>query len=590
MNSPVAPSYTALLYGELDIAMIELSYPVDLVRCDNFKKLKSAFRSHNVVIVLMAINTMQQEVDVKDHLIWIRKQLKSSVHITLVVGEQAINEDDFWSEHVDDIISSVTAYKTRISSKLNRIIQRQIQQDSDLQKKTRQTDLLIAVNQFAQLREPTMELTRKFAVKLANYCGSSNAFIIKSNTQLNITNCIDNSKLKADSPLFSIVEKLNIKASQTTPDVCMIVDEGLEQQISSLFDEHTGSYLLFPIVVYGQQALAIVCFISEQQMQSISIQQVDVMKEAALQLTILLERRVAETKLKAQYQRLKTTLHQLNLTKEQLVHSEKMAAVGKLAAGIAHEINNPLSFVLSNLDPLDEYMDTLIKLLGLHDDLLKNLNTSFDEKSLSIKSLIENEQQDADVEFMVSDIKAIMGDSKEGLIRVKEIISDLSQLSRQQDSESEQVNISLLLEESLKLFKYEIDKSITLTVDCDQDLTAHSNKGYMQRILTNLVNNAIQSLNNTTLDNKHIALSCHTEGDSLLISVTDNGPGIQPKDLKSVFEPFFTTKPVGAGTGLGLSVCYGLAKKLNGNLTAASKPNQETRFTLTLPFKTAPAD
>ena len=152
------------------------------------------------------------------------------------------------------------------------------------------------------------------------------------------------------------------------------MEDALQTRLEAETGKQIEAILSFPLVVYDQVIQSVVCLIDKAQMRNVSVQQIDIMKEASLQLRILIERRVAENKLKSQFQRLKNALQELQVTKDQLVHSEKMAAVGKLAAGIAHEINNPLSYVLGNLEPLDEYVETIVKLLGLHDELLKNLD------------------------------------------------------------------------------------------------------------------------------------------------------------------------------------------------------------------------
>lgn len=453
-----------------------------------------------------------------------------------------------------------------------------------LQQAKAQTDLLLSINHFAQFRTPWQTLVLDFATGLAGFSNATTSLLFDNKQQslieLELSTELD-CKLSKQT-IGKLSEQVIPATELTQPNVNLLVEQTLYQLLLSDTNKEIEAILTFPLVVYDQIVQTVVCLIDKEQMSKISVQHIDTMKQAAIQLTILIERRVAENKLKSQYQRLKNALQELQETKDQLVHSEKMAAVGKLAAGIAHEINNPLSYVLGNLEPLDDYVETIVKLLTMHDELLGNLDESLSEQSHSLRLQIEQEQEEEDLDFVLQDIKAIVDNSKEGLLRVRDIINDLSSFSRQQPLELQTFNVKELLEETVRLLKYELSNGVEIKLKEQMyfDICAH--RGFIQQILTNLIKNAINALQDAAIKAGCIELSYYELGEDLVITVTDNGPGIPAEIQKSIFTPFFTTKGVGEGTGLGLSVSYNLAKKMNGRLELESEQGKTT-FSLTLP-------
>lgn len=448
-----------------------------------------------------------------------------------------------------------------------------------------QTNLLLSINHFAQFRIPWQTLLSDFAMSLSSFCGAASTFLY-DNKQKKLSQVFAEGDGGEKEISQNLLDELALSVKPLTelsqPNVNLIIEQSIEQRLHQEANVEVEAVLSFPLVVYEQNFQTIICLIDKTQMSKVSVQQIDIMKEAAIQLKILIERRVAENKLKSQFQRLKNTLQELQSTKEQLVHSEKMAAVGKLAAGIAHEINNPLSYVLGNLEPLDEYVKTITKLLTMHDELIGNLGESLSEDSTHLMLRIEQEQEQEDLDFVLEDIKAIVDNSKDGLLRVKDIINDLSSFSRQQPLELQTFRISELLSETIRLMKYEVSEEIELKLMNEDGMEIEAQRGFTLQILTNLVKNAIHAIQDAAVDSGKVVLSYFSDQGQIKIKVEDNGPGI-PEDIQqSIFTPFFTTKGVGKGTGLGLSVSYNLAKKMNGSLALDSEPGR-TAFTLSLP-------
>lgn len=451
-----------------------------------------------------------------------------------------------------------------------------------------QTELLLSINHFAQFRIPWQTLLTDFALSLSSFCGAASTFLFDNKkqcmTQISAHHEQDMGYNVATNLLKELTETVKPLTELSQPNVDLMIDEGIVQRLADEASIDVEAILSFPLVVYEQNFQTIICLIDKVQMSKVSVQQIDIMKEAAIQLKILIERRVAENKLKSQFQRLKHTLQELQSTKDQLVHSEKMAAVGKLAAGIAHEINNPLSYVLGNLEPLDDYVKTITKLLTMHDELLSNVGESLTEQSSNLKSQIVQEQEEEDLDFVLEDLKAIVDNSKDGLLRVKDIINDLSSFSRQQPLELQTFDVKDMLDETVRLLKYEISDGINVEIVSNQYLEVVAQRGFTQQIVTNLVKNAIHAIQDAATEDGIISLSYHTNANDVEIKVKDNGPGIPADIQQSIFTPFFTTKGIGKGTGLGLSVSYNLAKKMDGNLQLDSEVGN-TIFTLTLPVK-----
>ena len=488
--------------------------------------------------------------------------------------------------NVDEIITSYEQLSTQHYRLVNlyNLIDKKDEQASQLQS---QTDLLLSINHFAQFKIPWKTLLSDFALSLSAFCGAASVFLYDNKHQILSQVLSDNNDLPSDFLVSeSMAQELALSVRPLTqlaqPNVNLMIEPTVEQRLSEEIGIDIEAILSFPLVVYDQNYQTIICLIDEKQMSKVSVQQIDIMKEAAIQLRILIERRVAESKLKSQFQRLKNTLQELQTTKEQLVHSDKMAAVGKLAAGIAHEINNPLSYVLGNLEPLDDYIKTISKLLSMHEELLGQLGESISESSNDLKQQIVQEQEEEDLDFVLEDIKAIVDNSKDGLLRVKDIINDLSSFSRQQPLELQAFCLSDLLEETVRLMKFEVSEGIELKIVSNEFIEIEAQRGFTQQILTNLVKNAIHALQDAAVEGGVINLSYELVGESVNISIEDNGPGIPEEIQKSIFTPFFTTKGVGKGTGLGLSVSYNLAKKMNGSLSLTSEVGK-TKFILSLP-------
>ncbi|ABG40057.1 signal transduction histidine kinase [Paraglaciecola sp. T6c] len=294
---------------------------------------------------------------------------------------------------------------------------------------------------------------------------------------------------------------------------------------------------------------------------------------------------------------------ELKSTQEQLVQAEKMASLGQLAAGVAHEINNPIGFVSSNLTSLSEYADVYVK-LGQHITDWQSSETPEDRKKYE-NSLIEFIQSE-NLAFMQEDIQALINESNEGLIRVKDIVSGLKQFSRADSKESQYFDINDCVKTTLSMVSNELKYHCDIVTHLQDVPQVNINVGKICQVLTNLFINAGQAIGSQNTSRQSIApqsiapqsiapqgvitIETYSHHELVYVVVSDTGHGIPAENLKRLFDPFFTTKPEGQGTGLGLAISFGIAQEHGGDLSVFSEEHKGSRFTLSLPVTTLPTE
>jgi two-component system NtrC family sensor kinase len=274
-------------------------------------------------------------------------------------------------------------------------------------------------------------------------------------------------------------------------------------------------------------------------------------------------------------------IQKLEEAHNQLHQSEKLASIGQLAAGVAHEINNPIGFVNSNLGSLKNYVD---QLMGLIDDLsttMEPLLTGNPEVKKSVDAL----KRKADLDFLREDIGALITESIDGTTRVRQIVQDLRDFSRTGEIAMEWVDLHAGLESTLNVVSNEIKYKAEIVRDYGTLPRVECRPSQINQVFMNLLVNAAQAIP----QKGKITLKSGTADDKVWISVSDTGSGIPPEILARIFDPFFTTKPVGKGTGLGLSVSYGIIEKHGGRIEVASQPGEGTTFTVWLPTRQSAA-
>lgn len=273
---------------------------------------------------------------------------------------------------------------------------------------------------------------------------------------------------------------------------------------------------------------------------------------------------------------LQSTFDELKLAQQQLIQTEKMASMGQLAAGLAHEINNPVGFVKSNVGSLSRYTHSFIQLHALVNELMHSGDISERDQLIEdLKALCENE----DFDFISEDAKELLIDIKEGLARVIDIVQNMSVFSRV-DSDAKQIfNVNRCIETTAKMAKKQIERQGSIKLILGKLPDTLINVGKINQVLTNLIVNAAQAIE----ENGQVIVKSRQEGDKLKITVVDTGKGIAEAHLERIFDPFFTTKPEGEGTGLGLSISFDIVKEHGGQLSVSSKVGKGTIFTIILP-------
>jgi len=267
----------------------------------------------------------------------------------------------------------------------------------------------------------------------------------------------------------------------------------------------------------------------------------------------------------------------------QLFQSEKMASIGQLAAGVAHEINNPVGFVNSNLHTLGGYQHEIKELIVRYQEVLADIKTHFngdnDRSILQKISAIEGFETDMDLDFILEDCPQLIGESQEGTDRIKKIVIDLKDFAHPGGQDLQMVNINKCIESTLNIVWNELKYNAEVIKDLGQIPDIEGYPQQLNQVFMNLLVNAAQALQ----EKGEIKIQTRQVDGNVEIIISDTGCGIPDEDLKKIFDPFFTTKPVGKGTGLGLNVSYNIIKKHNGTIAAASEVGQGTAFTIALP-------
>ncbi len=272
---------------------------------------------------------------------------------------------------------------------------------------------------------------------------------------------------------------------------------------------------------------------------------------------------------------LNRALEDLRRTQAQLIDSEKMASLGQLTAGVAHEINNPINFVSGNVQPLRRDIQDILSILRQYDEIVRQHHLEGAFKS------IEAFKEDLDFDLVLSEIDKLLDGIGEGAARTAEIVKGLRNFSRMDEHELKPASINQGIDSTLLILHNKIKDRIEVIRDYGEfpDIMCHP--GQLNQVFMNILNNAQEAIEGKGT----ITIRTRKAGDSVRISIRDSGKGIPEEARKKIFDPFFTTKEVGKGTGLGLSISYGIIEKHNGTIEVKSEPGKGSEFIITLPAK-----
>lgn len=303
--------------------------------------------------------------------------------------------------------------------------------------------------------------------------------------------------------------------------------------------------------------------------------------------------RSSEAELKHQKEQLSEAIQEIKNTQATLIQTEKMASLGQLVAGIAHEINNPISFIYGNLNHVNNYTKDLLSLVDLYRQALPDANPE-----------IQTALEEIDIDFVGDDLPKTLASMQAGVERIRKIVMSLRSFARLGEADLKVVDIHEGIESTLTMLQHRLTEAETgeiLTLKEYQSLPlVECYAGQINQVLMHIITNAIDALQGEFLEQRSMAhtpraakhgqptLKIRTEQiqpDRIAIAISDNGPGMPEATQKRIFDPFFTTKPVGSGTGLGMSVSYQvIVEKHGGTITCESQPGQGTTIKIEIPI------
>ncbi|MEO6851052.1 MAG: 7TM diverse intracellular signaling domain-containing protein, partial [Mucilaginibacter sp.] len=298
---------------------------------------------------------------------------------------------------------------------------------------------------------------------------------------------------------------------------------------------------------------------------------------------VMLESKVEERtfELNESNHELNAALENLKSTQTQLVESEKMASLGQLTAGIAHEINNPINFVTSNINPLKRDIDQMIDAMGVIENIAMS-NALPEEK---LKQIAEYKEE-LDLDYLTTEIAHLIKGINEGANRTAEIVKGLRIFSRLDEDDLKETDINEGLESTLVIANNMLNNKIEVIKQYGDMPKVECYAGKLNQVFLNIISNAVYAIQKKFGDNAGGQITIKTSHDeaSAIIEIDDNGTGMDDRTQKKIFEPFFTTKDVGEGTGLGMSIVYNTIKKHNGSIAVNSVPGEGTGFIIQIPL------
>ncbi len=289
----------------------------------------------------------------------------------------------------------------------------------------------------------------------------------------------------------------------------------------------------------------------------------------------IIRRQRVETELAQNLEQQKALNHRLEETQNQLVQSEKMASLGQLAAGVAHELNNPIGFVYSNMGTLESYLHDIFSIMAAYDAL--------EQKACANQELVQvgRLKKEKDYDYIKQDIFQLMAQSRDGLMRMRKIVQDLKDFSHVGEDGWKWADLHRGLESTLNIVWNELKYKCQVIKEFGELPQVYCMASQLNQVFMNLLMNAAQAIE----DKGVITIRTGAENEEVWVEIEDTGKGIAPENVNRIFEPFYTTKPVGQGTGLGLSLSYGIVKKHHGRFEVHSEIGKGTRMRIWLPVK-----
>jgi signal transduction histidine kinase len=441
-------------------------------------------------------------------------------------------------------------------------------QFNDLMKQKKESDYLLAIAQLAKSDLDLAGLVKQYIMATVKYLEADVAryTYLKENVVMHG----DAIGKEAQLPNYKgdFYSKIYLMENRFT---CSLNDINHPSLTNKLLEREINRVLFLPIKCFGK--VSTVCEIYLPKALDIESDILDQCQVAGYQIGGMIEANINVKKLKSSYLELKTSNDKLKKAQSQLVHSEKMASLGQLAAGVAHEINNPIGFVTSNIETLKDYSSSIADYFVLSQQYLKS-------PEAKIKQDIQELDDEQDFTYVLNDIGELITESVGGLIRVKDIVANLKSFARTDDEETCAFDVNHCIEDMVKVVWNELKYHVTLHKELQKDLPKiDGHEGQVGQVIMNILVNAAQSME----AEGDIYISSQKVGEHLKISIKDNGKGMSAALQENIFDPFFTTKDVSEGTGLGLSISYGIIEKHGGSIEVTSKEKEGAEFTILLP-------
>ena len=302
---------------------------------------------------------------------------------------------------------------------------------------------------------------------------------------------------------------------------------------------------------------------------------------AAAIMRDITDHKLAVEQVRSSRSRLEEANRQLQANQNQLIQSEKLASIGQLAAGVAHEINNPVGFVMSNLGTLTGYVDTFKEVLARYDRLAGEVTGGNGVSHDETLDDIETFRRERDLAYILEDVDGLLAESSDGVERIRDIVQGLKSFARVDEEQIKEADINDCLEVTLKIVWNELQYKCAVHRNFGELPLIRCNPGQLNQVFMNLLVNAAQAIP----EHGDVTITTVVEDDCVVVRIADNGKGVDPEHLSRLFDPFFTTKEVGQGTGLGLAISHGIIQKHHGTIEVDSKPGSYTTFTVRLPIE-----
>lgn len=281
---------------------------------------------------------------------------------------------------------------------------------------------------------------------------------------------------------------------------------------------------------------------------------------------------IARNTLEKKIDELEKANDEIKNTQSTLLHSAKMISLGQIVAGVAHELNNPVAFIYSNMHHLSEYIQKISKMVAEYKNLKSLIPKSEKEK-------IEQMESELDIQFILSDMSDLSRSCLDGANRTKEIVTGLRTFSRMDETSFSQTDLHECIDSTLRLLKTEFKDRVKIVREFGAIPLVECSSSQINQVLMNLIANAVQAISGKGT----ITIRTRPVDEKVEIEIEDTGHGMDEQTMNRVFDPFFTTKKVGEGTGLGLSIAYGLIQKHQGNIFVSSQREKGTKFVIVLP-------